>query len=61
MHVRLEKEIGCDSSRSFQFHKSVAAAVRTGGIPSNIHTSTKGQATTAGTSFTKVELLWEVS
>ena len=50
IHDKLENVMGFDSSRTFQFHKSVAAAVRTGGIPSKMHTSTKGRANTSGIS-----------
>ena len=40
--VKFDNEIGLDSSFNFQYHKSVAAAVNTGGIPSSTQTSTKG-------------------
>ena len=51
MLVKLENEMGLDSSSNFQFHKSVAAAVSTGGRSNKIQTSTNGYAITSGTKF----------
>ena len=50
IQVKLENVIGCELSFNFQCHKSVAAAVSTGGRPSNTQTSTNGKAKTIGTS-----------